>query len=156
VDLNGDGLTDLVYGVTQSGFGTPDTIYYRINGGSSFGAEQVLQTYTNGFGCSPCVKLNSFGATQVRFQSRGHKTDFNGDGREDFLIKVRTCDPDSGAPGKCGDANDPIITYYQAFISKADGTYGAFDSFHFGGGTGSGWPLVGDFNGDGCSDVAAI
>jgi RHS repeat-associated protein len=158
-DLNGDGLTDLIYAVTTTGYGQPDSLYYRLNTGDGFGAETLLVTYANGFGCSPCSKFANFTPPLYSFFARQRRLDFNGDGREDLLVRFNTCDPETGAPGKCGGSENPIITQFILFLSLPNGSYAPFDSFHYGGGAGGGggiWPLVGDFNGDGCSDVTGV
>lgn len=156
-DIDGDGRDDLIYAISAgSTWGSSDSIKYRLNSGSSFGSELTLVTFTNGGGCNPCNKLATsqpLGKLSKQFESHVRYPDFNGDGRRDFLVSIRQCLPE-GVPGNCGQAGRPIIPIFYVVMSRANGTYGALEGVGASQAAG-GWPLIGDFNGDGCSDSAA-
>jgi RHS repeat-associated protein len=158
-DVDGDGREDLIYAVSGgSGFAQSDYIYYRLNTGGAFSTTQgTLASFPNGVNCTPCVKLGNsepFGNPTYRFTSQIRKLDFNGDGRTDFLVYLATCDPAS-RPSQCGQAGSPIIYSWNIFLSQPNGAYIGADVINYSVGTTPGQPpLIGDFNGDGCTDVA--
>jgi len=156
-DIDGDGREDLIYAVSGgSGYGQPDYIYYRLNTGGAFSTTQgTLISFPNGTTCSPCVKLGNsqpFGNPGYRFTSQIRKLDFNGDRRTDFLVYLGTCYPDR--PAQCG-STFPITYSWNILLSQPNGTYVAADAVNYSIGTTPGEPpLVGDFDGDGCTDIA--
>ena len=168
-DVDGDGREDLIYAVSGgSGYAQNDYIYYRLNTGGAFSTTQgTLASFTNGTSCSPCVKLGNsqpFGNPSYRFTSQIRKLDFNGDGRTDILVYLGTCYPGSNlvttgppastGPGSCGSTS-PITYSWNIFLSQPNGTYVAADAVNYSIGTTPGEPpLVGDFDGDGCTDIA--
>jgi hypothetical protein len=160
-DVDGDGRDDLIY--THSGgtgYGQPDSVYYRLNTGSGFSTTQsTLITFTNGAQClNSCIKFGNtraFGSAAYRFASKARVLDFNGDGRADLMVYLGTCSAD--AASKCGNAQFPITYTWTVLLSKADGTYMPLDAVAYAlGGTPQAPPLFGDFNGDGCTDIAYV
>ena len=156
-DVNGDGRDDLIYAVSGgSSYTTPDTIYYLPNTGSGFGAAQQLYQFPNNTEYGPYIKFN--GAPFIKggniYSSRVRRADFNGDGRIDFLANMVTCVPDKNL---C-NAQAAYSYSWNLFLSKSDGTYGMIDVLS------NGFldlpsgppPLLGDFDGDGCTDIAYI
>jgi RHS repeat-associated protein len=157
-DVDGDGREDLIYAVSGgSGYAQPDYIYYRLNTGGAFSSTQgTLASFPNGVNCQPCVKLGNsmpFGNPAYRFNSQIRKLDFNGDGRTDLLVYLGSCSPESG-PSKCGTTY-PIIYSWTIFVSQPNGTYVSADAVGYSvGQTPNQPPLIGDFDGDGCTDLA--
>ena len=154
-DVDGDGRDDLIYAVSSgSSWGSPDHIYYRLNTGSGFGAEQTLAIIGSS-GCNPgfCQKLtlDPFGVTNV-YNSRVRHADVNGDGRIDFFVNIESCN--IGGSG----CTSPTF-HWNLYVSDATTVaYDSLDILSYGGtGLASNLvpPLFGDFNGDGCSDVAS-
>jgi RHS repeat-associated protein len=157
-DIDGDGREDLIYAVSGgTGYAQPDYIYYRLNTGSAFSTTQgTLVAFPNGHSCSPCTKLGNsqpFGNPASRYNSQLRTLDFNGDGRTDFMVYLGSCSPDTG-PGQCGTTS-PIYYSWTIFLSQPNGGYvGAGVVTYPSGATPNQPPLIGDFNGDGCSDIA--
>jgi RHS repeat-associated protein len=156
-DVDGDGREDIIYAVS-SGIGlwhAQDHIYYRLNSGSNFGAEQTLATIGTGAGCDPCEKLTltPFGQYSP-YNTHIHRPDVNGDGRADFFANITSCTlPDTGG---C-----TAPTYkWRLYVSNATGVgYTGLGILAYGAtGLASNLvpPLFGDFNGDGCTDVASV
>ena len=129
-DVNGDGYEDLIYIVAAG-------IYYRPNSGGALGAQSVLAT---GYTAQQLLK-----PTDAARSNSAH-IDFNGDGREDIIFWQKQCDLDV-----CTMQNQYVF-YWAALMSSASGGYNFLDLavqpgivFR---------PIFGDFNGDGCTDVA--
>ena len=158
-DVDGDGREDLIYAVSGgTGYAQPDNIYYRLNTGGAFSTTQgTLASFPNGATCFPCVKFGNsqpFGNPAFRYNSQIRKLDFNGDGRTDFLVYLGTCSPDR--PAQCGTTS-PISYTWSIFLSQPNGTYAGQAAVTYTSGTTPNQPpLVGDFNGDGCSDIAFV
>ena len=156
-DVDGDGREDLIYAVSGgTGYKSADYIYYRLNTGGAFSTTQgTLASFPNGTGCAPCVKLGNtqpFGNPGYRFTAQLRKLDFNGDGRDDFIVYLGSCSAD--VPSNCGTSS-PITYSWTVFLSQPNGTYVGADAVTFTVGmTPNQPPLVGDFDGDGCSDIA--
>jgi Salmonella virulence plasmid 65kDa B protein/FG-GAP-like repeat len=152
-DVDGDGRDDLIYTVSGgSDWTVPDYIYYRLNTGSGFGAQQLLRQVGTA-GCSHCSKLLDFPFGMFsHYNSRVRRADFNGDGRTDFFVNIVTC-----ALNDQGTCITPIYKWNLAVSDASTNTYDLLDVLSYGSnGPASDWvpPLIGDFNGDGCSDVA--
>ena len=151
-DVDGDGRDDIIYAVSSgtANWGTPDYLYYRLNSANGFGAQTQLAQIGYA-GCNTiCTKLTSrpFGQYSL-YDSRVRRADVNGDGRLDFLVNLANCTLNGT---KCQST-----TYtWQLFVSDAGSVqYDALDVLQYGAyGSGSVPPLFGDFNGDGCTDVA--
>ena len=162
-DVDGDGRDDLIYLVSGgSAFATNDTIYYQLNTGSTFAAAQILYQTNNASPCdSPnCVKFNGntpFGNGPGRgYSSRVRRADFNGDGRTDFFVNFVTCTVIDSYPSDCNLAQRKK-THWDLMTSSATGVSYAdlgVTTSGSGGGAYIAPPLIGDFNGDGCSDIA--
>ncbi|MBS0422255.1 MAG: VCBS repeat-containing protein [Proteobacteria bacterium] len=152
-DVDGDGRDDLIYAVSSgSSWTTPDNIYYRLNTGSAFGAQQLLATIGSST-CTVCKKLTlvPFG-NYTHYNSRVRQPDVNGDGRLDLFVNVESC---SLAGGTCAS---PSFAW-RLYVSDANSvTYDFLSVLNYGAtGLASNLvpPLFGDFNGDGCTDVAS-
>jgi hypothetical protein len=158
-DLDGDGRADLLYAVTSGTWATSDFIYYRLNTVSGLSTVQnTLATFLNCASCLPRTRIVGngapFGSVADSFLSKNTIVDFNGDNRADFLVLTGTCSADKAA--QCGAPGSPITYKYQIYLSNSSGGYSALDVVGYGqGGTAAtAAPLVGDFNGDGLSDIA--
>jgi RHS repeat-associated protein len=135
VDIDGDGREDLVYIKTSTA-----SIFWRRNltaaGVPAFAPEAVLWTSPEPF----VAASRPFGTNPQRFRSIVRRGDFNGDGRGDLLFLART---------DCGTSPDCSTTRSQwhALISQGTSlaTRAILDT--------AGAPLLGDFNGDGLTDV---
>jgi len=122
-DVNGDGKDDIVTFIksTQSGSARGD-VYIALSDGSSFGAGAKWHDYFGLGGEVPDVG------------------DFNGDGKDDISVFVRSVKPGDGA----GDV----------YVSLSTGTnFGTATTWHNFFCLGNEYPGVGDFNGDGKQDV---
>jgi RHS repeat-associated protein len=90
-DIDGDGRTDLIR--IDGGV----NVYARLRSGSAFGAEILIASLQLGSGGST-LRANAFG-TGTRQRSAVKHPDFDGDGREDFVIKITGSDePDFPNP----------------------------------------------------------
>ncbi len=158
-DVDGDGRDDLIYAVSSgSSWDTPDYIYYRLNTGSGFGAQQLLAQIgpsagSCDFGAQQCQKLLGYPFGEyTHYNSRVRRADFNGDGRIDFFVDLKSCN--------LNDQNvcqSPTYAWNLAVSDAASNTYDFLGVLRYGAtGLASNLvpPLIGDFNGDGCSDVA--
>ncbi|MEI6626877.1 MAG: toxin TcdB middle/N-terminal domain-containing protein, partial [Thermoleophilia bacterium] len=133
----------------------PDIIYYRLNTGTGFGAETVLKQLSAS-GCTTCSKFTLTplgGWAAYQSSTRTRRPDFNNDGRFDFFVNEQRCASPSGA--SCGGSitynwtlfvSDPTTIAYQQLGVVSFGATGLASNART--------PLIGDFNGDGCSDVA--
>lgn len=141
-DFDGDGRADVLYATYSSGTGY---LHVQKNAGSTsgtaqFNAAQQFYSAVAGAGISP------FRGPYANWVSR--LMDFNGDGRSDFMYSVTT----SSCPG--GPLICIFATNWTALTSTGSGFVSALS-----------WsciaaasscqipPLVGDFNGDGLTDV---
>ena len=101
MDVNGDGLDDLVYAKqTINAHTMPDPcisnepcnyiytgfveVFFRLNTGSAFGAEQLGKTIS-----SKSLPYEPFPRTGFNFTGRSSVLDFDADGKDDLLILVR-------------------------------------------------------------------
>jgi RHS repeat-associated protein len=164
-DVDGDGREDLIYLVSGgSSWATSDYIYYRLNTGGGFSSTvYTLHTFTNDTGCDTggkCQKFygpnsgsNPLGTAASRFLSKTRVPDFNGDGLADLIVGLKVCIPVNGS-NQCSQIQ--YVTYQNAILLSLGngqytqvGTVGTSQSSY----SGLGWPLIGDFNGDGYTDV---
>jgi RHS repeat-associated protein len=152
-DVDGDGRDDLIYAVSSgSAWMVPDHIYYRLNTGTTFGAETTLATIGS-TSCAVCSKLtlDPFGQ-YTPYNTRIRRPDVNGDGRVDFFVNIEKCSVDMGS------CNGNLTFSWNLYVS--DATAVGYDNLGvvLYGATGLASnliaPLFGDFNGDGCTDVA--
>jgi RHS repeat-associated protein len=151
-DVDGDGRDDLIYAVSSgSSWKTPDYIYYRLNTGGGFGAQQLLKQVGTS-GCTFCQKLTLYPFGQyTHYNSRVRRADVNGDGRTDFFVNIKSC-----VLGDTG-CTSPTFAWDLAVSDATTNAYDFLDVLSYGAtGLASNLipPLIGDFNGDGCSDVA--
>jgi len=131
MDVNGDGLDDLVYAIVT---GSQHSVQARIRvWGGTFAAPQYLYGPVSApFSIvSPVFPKTRFAAGRER------NPDFNGDGIGDFIIHVREAD---GEPG----------VYYDTWEAVLGGGNGVSYIGSFAAGIGPYWA---DVNGDGCSDA---
>jgi RHS repeat-associated protein len=152
-DVDGDGRDDLIYAVSSgSSWTSPDYIYYRLNTGSGFGAQILLKQIGSTTCIVACLKLYSWPFGQeTHYNSRVRKADFNGDGRIDLLVNVTRCNLGSG------QCTSPTYNWYLYVSDASSNTYDALDILTYGTNQPTGMPpLIGDFNGDGCSDISYI
>jgi RHS repeat-associated protein len=155
-DVDGDGRDDLIYAVSSgSSWTSPDYIYYRLNTGGGLGPQQLLAQIGSSTCASTkqCQKLLNYPFGEfTAFNSRLRRADVNGDGRTDFFVDIKSCTLNDGT------CSTPSYAW-QLFVSDAlSNTYDALDVLTYGAtGLASNLfpPLFGDFNGDGCTDVAS-
>lgn len=135
-DIDGDGKEDLVYIKTSAA-----SIFWRRNltagGVPAFAPEAVLWTSPEPFAAASLP----FGTNPQRFRSIVRRGDFNGDGRGDLLFLARI---DCGANPDCSNPR----SQWHVLVSQGTtlATRAILET--------AGAPLLGDFNGDGLTDVA--
>lgn len=145
IDINGDGLPDLVSVINN---GT--AIAVRLNQTAPNGAVQFAKSSTtawteptnlNGFGIRTPIGQYTFNGSVI--------ADFNGDGRADILIHL------VGSSNVITGTQEELIP----LLSNGDGTFTAGTAFNvthtWWGNAGTFSPQIVDWNGDGCSDVVA-
>lgn len=141
-DVDGDGFEDIVYIAGTSGPAGRQIRYNRnLGNGTGFATNAVLFAGTIGETFTTFVVPNT-GASVSR------RIDFNGDGRDDFMFFVKFCTTDTGL--NCTSTQWQY--YWRAIVSASNGTYVVGDDLITA--SSAFTPIVGDFNGDGCTDVA--
>jgi RHS repeat-associated protein len=146
-DVNGDGLGDLIH------IGGGVEVYVRIHTpGGGFGAETLIATISLGTQGS-LLKANAFGGPATRMRSSAKHPDFDGDGREDFVIRISGVDePDPPNPTQ-------TTTYLCEVLPRGtDAASYSCDEQYFGT-INQNPPLdwfMGDANGDGLTDLFSI
>ena len=128
MDLNGDGLDDLVWAVVTGG---THSVQARLRSGSGYAAA----TYLYGPVSSPYAIVGPvFGSSE--FAGRQRNPDVNGDGRADLLVHTTEYDPGMG--------------YVHSWELVLGGGAGLIYVGNFQIGGGPYWP---DLNGDACADA---
>lgn len=142
-DVDGDGREDVIYVVSGgSSWTTNDALYYQLNTGTGFSTPVLIYTTNNVAGSGSYEKLGQFS-----WQGFGHihHPDFNGDGRVDFFLPDRNCEDTTT---KCAAGKGTITSTNLLWASNSTGVgYSVRGGFAYS-------PLVGDYNGDGCADIA--
>jgi RHS repeat-associated protein len=159
-DVDGDGREDLIYAVSGgTQWAGADYIYYRLNTGGAFSSTVgTIAAFPNGASCAPngnCVKFGNvpFGAAGSQFTSHVRRPDFNGDGLIDLVVNLKTCYPSNGA-NSCNQNGSTIKYTYSVFLSGPNVTYTQKDAVGYSlGQQPSTRPVLGDFNGDGLTDL---
>lgn len=125
-DFNGDGLTDVVIHWSKNNY--RQLLVYISNGDGTFSeGKNLASTRFHDPLQFPCTFL---------------VTDVNGDGRDDFIVHYRTLDGKRNALVYTGTASAPYLIDATTNALESDNTYFENDPV-----------FVGDFNGDGCSDM---
>ncbi|MFZ5757606.1 MAG: RHS repeat-associated core domain-containing protein [Pseudomonadota bacterium] len=156
LDINRDGMSDLVFFKVLKGTGVLDPNYNKgavlsalANGGAKFMATDASLAYVmSGMMINTTSDLSS-----TTYPWRNSYTDFNGDGRPDLIVSLVLTDAST--------SKDRLLVYF--FLNRGDGRY------IFGG---AGWSttptapslpaeslwtrLAGDFDGDGLGDLASV
>lgn len=133
LDVNGDGLEDLVWADTAASL-----IRYRPRvWGSTFGAVTTLYAPPGGFISTQI----SYSFAVSEFRQKDQRPDFNGDGHEDLLFRVRY----EIDPGMY------IYNWIAVFSNSAGGASSLISSS-----SNITSVLTPDLNGDGCSDLAYV
>lgn len=123
-DTNGDGLPDLV-SLDINVTGASAVVYIRLNasanGSPSFGPENVA--YTNTDNLQDPTTLGSFRGPEVQHAVPIQKLDFNGDGRDDLVLRLHWYD----SADKIHYAADYwLIANGNTFTGTAAPAYGAY------------------------------
>jgi hypothetical protein len=163
-DVNGDGLTDLIYGFPQ----------YDISGGAKDGGRSIIvfgrttSVTAADSGSSGQISFMGTGVSDASGSSLAAAGDFNGDGLADVLIGVGAAD--GTAPGVGADAGRAYLIFGRT-DPRAVGTSGTFtnnaslstvsngvggfaiDGLNTGDGFGYSVAGAGDVNGDGLADL---
>ena len=136
LDINGDGIDDIVYEVNNSG---TSTYYYMLNTGNSFGAPVVITTMTNGTNTGMNGKSRRKNFKQEN-DNQFSGTDYNGDGVNDIFI------------------NDPNGNWKLYSMANSSGTLTAsLDLLGSGSiSTLNGQTLSADYNGDGIAEIWSV
>lgn len=137
IDVDGDARDDLVRIVTGS---LPHRLGVRLSTGSSFASTETI-AWTAPDNLTRLT--HTFGNELAARNSTSHRRkDFNGDGRDDFTLRV---EERSGEPGV------PSTVSYWAFYSMTSTifTSGPYTTAGQGG-------IAGDFNGDGLTDLVYL
>ncbi|MGQ0836651.1 MAG: FG-GAP-like repeat-containing protein, partial [Gammaproteobacteria bacterium] len=130
MDINGDGLDDLVFAIVT---GTTHSVQAQLRvWGGTFGAPGYLYGPLS----APFTIIGPVFAVS-QFASKTRSPDFNGDGLSDFVVHVREAD---GEPG----------VFFHNWYAVLAGGAGTVWLGNFNTAGGPYWP---DLNGDGCSDA---
>ena len=133
-DIDGDGRDDLVRIIAS---GLPHKLGLRLRDASGFTGETIAWTAE-----MPIRLTQSFVILNRRFQGSIRRMDFDGDGRQDFTLRVLQNEVEPGVP----DTN-----YWLSFFGSGNAiSHGPVVTTS----TTTNAPYAGDFNGDGLSDLA--
>jgi RHS repeat-associated protein len=129
MDIDGDGLDDLVYAITT---GSAQSIKARLRVMSgTFGAETTIY---GPLGIYEAIVGPVFGGSQ--FSSRRRNPDINGDGLQDIIVHTTETEPQT-----------PTVHTWEAVFSGGAGVS------YLGNFTTAGGPYWANLNGDSCSDL---
>ncbi len=123
-DTNGDGLPDLV-SVNINVSGVSAVVYIRLNAsaGGSLSFEPANVAYTNTDNLQDPTTAGSFRGADVQHAVPLQKVDFNGDGRDDLVLRLRWYD---GADKIHYSADYWLIANGNTFTGTAAPAYGAY------------------------------
>jgi hypothetical protein len=130
IDVNGDGLQDLVFANIVGGGNDSVQVRLRV-WGSTFGSPSYL---INPVGVNNAIVGPVF--STYHFRSRSRTPDFNGDGREDFIVHFTEYDPEF----------QTTLHSWEAVLGGGGGF--AITSLNI-----AGFPYYLDLNGDGYTDI---
>lgn len=141
-DIDGDGRGDLIRAANVGGYAQ---VFVRLRSGSGFAASETLaldfSLWTDPihtvWGSAP------LGKTEYNFSSSHHQPDFDGDGREDFILSINRYIPELGTNTK--------VLYIVLGRGNGLSTGGAFNGLT----SLYNW-RYGDFNGDGKTDLGYV
>lgn len=142
IDINGDGLEDLVW-ADLIGYAGGDAIRYRLRvAGGAFST--TVTTLVGPLAVKTKLTGGMFTGWAQRMATRA--PDINGDGRADVIYQVTQFIP--GTPSLPGEPGDPDEYYYSTVaVCPGSGTYFVSNDLA------ASWIFFGDFNGDGKSDI---
>ena len=130
IDVNGDGLQDLVFANIVGGGNDSVQVRHRV-WGATFGSPSYI---INPVGVNNAIVGPVFG--NYHFRSRNRTPDFNGDGREDFILHFTEYDPEF----------QTTLHSWEAVLGVGGGF--AITSLNI-----AGFPYYLDLNGDGYTDI---
>lgn len=139
-DIDGDGRGDLIRATNVGGFGK---VYVRLRTGGGFAASETLAIDMQAWGPDPVFTVwgsAPLGKISQNFMSSHPHPDFDGDGREDFILSVNRYIPELGT-------NTRVL--YVVFgrgngLATGDAFSGLTSLYDW---------RYGDFNGDGKTDI---
>ena len=139
-DIDADGRGDLIRATNVGSYGK---VYVRLRSGSGFAAETLAIDFATWGGAELQFTVwgsNPLGKIEQNFASSHHHPDFNGDGREDFILSVNRFNSELGTNTRMLY----IVLGSGSTVITGD-SFGNLTSLYD-------W-RYGDFNGDGKTDI---